>query len=157
MKLDHKDAQVLNALQVNARLTGEELGPLVHLSTAACNRRIKRLRDGGVIEAEVAILSPERAGFGYQLTVLVSLKNDHSADAVDRLKAAVRERPEIVSAVSVAGQWDFVLTVVAKGPERYERMMRELRAAHPCLNGSEALVVLDRVKPGTALPVEPNR
>ena len=156
MKLDRKDARILNALQENARLTGEELGPLVHLSAAACNRRIKRLRDEGMIEKEVAIISPERAGFGYQLTVLVSLKDDHAPDAVERFKAGVRERPEIVSAVSVAGQWDFVLSVVAKGPKRYERMMRELRAAHPCLDGSEALVVLDRIKNGTALPVEPD-
>lgn len=155
MKLDRKDARILNALQRNSRLTGEELGPEVHLSTAACNRRIKRLRDEGVIEAEVAIVSPERAGFGYVLTVLVSLKDDHAADAVERLKAALRERPEVVSAVSVTGQWDFVLNVVAKGPDRYEKLMRELRAAHPCLNGSEALVVLDRVKIGTVLPIEP--
>lgn len=154
MKLDRKDARILNALQRNARLTGDELGPVVHLSAAACNRRIKRLRDEGVIEAEVAIISPERAGFGYVLTVLVSLKRDHAADAVERLKAGLRERPEVVSAVSVAGRWDFVLSVVAKGPDRYERLMRELRAAHPCLNGSEALVVLDHVKTGLAIPVE---
>lgn len=155
MKLDQKDARILNALQKDARLTGEELGPAVHLSAAACNRRIKRLRDAGVIEAEVAVVSPERTGFGFALTVLVSLKRDHAADAVERLKAGFRDRPEIVSVASVAGRWDFVLNVAARGPEGYERLMRELRAAHPCLNGSEALVVLDRVKTGLAIPVEP--
>lgn len=153
MKLDRKDALILNALQQDARLTGEDLGPLVHLSTAACNRRIKRLRDTGIIEGEVVIVSPQQVGFSFLLTVLMSLKSDHAPDAVDRLKAALRVRPEVINAVSVAGQWDFVLTVAATGPDRYEVMMRELREAHPCLNGSEALVVLDRIKIGLSIPV----
>ncbi len=84
MKLDRKDARILNALQANARLTGEELGPLVHLSVAACNRRIKRLRDAGIIAGEVAVVSPERVGFGLLITVLLALKSDHAADAVRR-------------------------------------------------------------------------
>ncbi len=155
MKLDRKDAIILNALQQDARLTGDDLGPLVHLSSAACNRRIKRLRDAGVIEGEVVIVSPERVGFSLLLTVLMSLKSDHAPDAVDRLKAALRDRPEVINAVSVAGHWDFVLTVAATGPDRYEVMMRELRAAHPCLDGSEALLVLDRIKVGLSIPVGP--
>ena len=155
MKLDRKDARLLNALQRNARLTGEELGPLVHLSPAACNRRVARLRDAGLIEADVAIVSPERVGYVVQFTVLLSLRSDRAPDAFERLKATMRERPEIVNAVSVAGRWDFVFTLVARGPERYEELMSELRSQHPDLDGSEALVVLDRVKVGSAIPVTP--
>ena len=153
-KLDRKDALILNALQQDARLTGEDLGPRIHLSAAACNRRIKRLRDAKVIEGEVAIVSPTEVGLGLFLTVLISLKSDHAPDAVEQLKAAFRARPEIVNAVSVAGQWDFVLTVAARGPERYEQMMRELRVKHPDLDGAEALLVLDRVKVGLAIQIE---
>ena len=155
MKLDRKDAQLLNALQSNARLTGEELGPLVHLSPAACNRRVARLRDAGLIEAEVAIVSPERVGYAIQFTVLLSMKSERAPDALERLKKTMRDCPEIVNAVSVAGRWDFVFTLVARSPDRYEGFMAELRSEHPDLDGSEALVVLDRVKVGSAISVTP--
>ena len=154
VKIDLKDAAILNALQQDARMTGEELAPITHLSPAACNRRIKRLRDAKVIEGEIAVVSPEQVGMGLHLTVLLSLKRDHAPDAVDKLKAALRGRREVVNAVAVAGRWDFVLTVAARGPERYERMMRELRVKHPDLNGSEAFMILDRVKVGLAIEVE---
>lgn len=154
VKLDSKDAAILNALQQDARLTGEELAQTAHLSPAACNRRIKRLRELKVIEGEIVVISPEQVGMSLFLTVLISLKSDHAPDAVDKLKAALRERREIVNAVAVAGQWDFVLTVAAKGPERYEQMMRELRLRHPDLDGSEAFLILDRVKVGLAIEIE---
>lgn len=154
MKLDRNDARLLNALQRNARLTGDELAAIVHLSIAACNRRVARLRDSGIIEADVAIVSPERAGYALQLTVLLSLKMDRSPDSFERLKATFRKRPEIVNAVSVTGRWDFVLTVVVRSPQRYEELMAELRAEHPSLDGSEALLVVDRIKTGFEVLVE---
>ena len=154
MKLDRKDARLLNALQRNARLTGDELAAIVHLSIAACNRRVARLRGGGMIEADVAIVPPEKAGYGLQLTVLLSLKSDRAPDALERLKEAFRKGPEIVNAVSVTGRWDFVLTVVVRNPQRYEELMAELRAEHPSLDGSEALLVVDRIKTGFEVLVE---
>ena len=154
MKLDRRDAGILNALQRNARLTGDELAAIVHLSTAACNRRVARLREGGMIEADVAIVLPEKAGYGLQLTVLLSLKSDRDPEAHERLKGEFRRRPEIANAVSVTGQWDFVLTVVVRSPQRYEELMSELRTEHPSLDGSEALLVIDRIKTGFEVLVE---
>ncbi|WP_235433120.1 Lrp/AsnC family transcriptional regulator [Pseudomonas frederiksbergensis] len=59
MELDRIDLRILSALQVNNRLTSEELGDLVGLSSTACQRRLKRLRSEGVIESDVSIINPK--------------------------------------------------------------------------------------------------
>ncbi|TIQ75268.1 MAG: AsnC family transcriptional regulator, partial [Mesorhizobium sp.] len=62
MDLDRVDRKLLNAVQRDNRLTTAELGELAGLSATACQRRLKRLRDEGVIEADVAIVSPQAVG-----------------------------------------------------------------------------------------------
>ena len=55
MVQDRKDAQILALLQTNCRLTAEQIGDKIGLSPTAVTRRIKRLRESGMIEAEVAV------------------------------------------------------------------------------------------------------
>ncbi len=59
MDLDQIDRKILNAVQHNNRLTTEELGELAGVSNTACQRRLKRLREARVIEADIAVVSPE--------------------------------------------------------------------------------------------------
>jgi Lrp/AsnC family leucine-responsive transcriptional regulator len=81
--LDRADRALLDAVQKNNRLTSEELAQIVNLSPTACQRRLKRLREEGVIEADVSIVSPKAAGRGITMIVLVSLERER-ADIVDR-------------------------------------------------------------------------
>jgi Lrp/AsnC family leucine-responsive transcriptional regulator len=48
--MDAFDRKLLALVQENARLTADQLGERVGLSASACHRRLKRLRDSGVIE-----------------------------------------------------------------------------------------------------------
>ncbi|RUZ71708.1 Lrp/AsnC family transcriptional regulator, partial [Mesorhizobium sp. M7A.F.Ca.US.006.01.1.1] len=97
MDLDRIDRKILNVVQRNNRLTTEELGELAGLSATACQRRLKRLRDAGVIEADVAIVSPEAVGRPLLLLVSITLERDR-ADIIDRFKQAIRRTPEIMNA-----------------------------------------------------------
>ncbi|TIQ16692.1 MAG: Lrp/AsnC family transcriptional regulator, partial [Mesorhizobium sp.] len=96
MDLDRIDRKILNVVQRNNRLTTEELGELAGLSATACQRRLKRLRDAGVIEADVAIVSPEAVGRPLLLLVSITLERDR-ADIIDRFKQAIRRTPEIMN------------------------------------------------------------
>lgn len=58
--MDDFDRKILALLQENARLTADQLGERVGLSASACHRRLKRLRESGVIEAEIAVVSRRR-------------------------------------------------------------------------------------------------
>ena len=71
--LDATDLRILEQLQRDASLTNQALAAAVHTSPATCLRRVKRLMDTGVIERQVALLSPARLGAGLTAIVEVTL------------------------------------------------------------------------------------
>lgn len=152
-KLDRADAAILEAMQKNNRLTSEELAKRVHLSPTACQRRLKRLRAEGVIEADVSIVSPKAAGRPVTMIVLVSLERER-ADIVDRFKQAIRNTREVMIGYYVTGDADFMLVVTARDMEDYERFTRQFFYENHDIKGFKTMVVMDRVKVGFALPVE---
>ncbi|OWV93579.1 Lrp/AsnC family transcriptional regulator [Rhizobium sp. R693] len=153
MELDRADVALLDALQKNNRLTSEELSELVNLSPTACQRRLKRLRAQGVIEADVSIVSPKAVGRPVTMIVLVSLERER-ADIVDRFKAAIRNTREVMIGYYVTGDADFLLVVTAKDMEGYEQFTRRFFYENHDIKGFKTLVVMDRVKASFALPID---
>lgn len=150
--LDRADRALLNAVQKNNRLTSEELANVANLSATACQRRLKRLREAGVIEADVAIVSPKAIGRGITMIVLVSLERER-ADIVDRFKTAIRATEEVMVGYYVTGDTDFLLVVTAENMEDYEAFTRRFFYENRDIKGFKTLVVMDRVKAGFALPI----
>ncbi|UWU25898.1 Lrp/AsnC family transcriptional regulator (plasmid) [Rhizobium sp. CB3060] len=151
--LDRADTALLDAVQKNNRLTSEELSELVNLSPTACQRRLKRLRAEGVIEADVSIVSPKAVGRSVTMIVLVSLERER-ADIVDRFKTAIRNTREVMIGYYVTGDADFILVVTAKDMEGYEQFTRRFFYENHDIKGFKTLVVMDRVKASFALPID---
>jgi Lrp/AsnC family transcriptional regulator, leucine-responsive regulatory protein len=151
-EIDRIDARILEALQKNNRLTSDELGLMVGLSATACQRRLKRLRGDGVIEADVSVVSPRAVGRSVSMLVLVSLERER-ADIVDRFKQAIRATPEISVGLYVTGDADFALLITARDMEDYEQFTRRFFYENPDIKGFKTLVVMDRVKAGLAVPI----
>ena len=154
MFLDEIDARLLTAIQADCRLTSDELSEIAHLSPTACQRRLRRLREGGVIEGEVAILSPRAVGRPISMLVLVTLAREH-ADIIDSFKQSIRSTPEVMSGYYVTGEVDFVLVITTQSMEAYEQFSRDFFYRNPDIKTFKTLVVMDRVKAGFTLPVEP--
>lgn len=152
MFLDRADVAILRAVQRNNRLTSEQLAEIVHLSPTACQRRLKRLRAEGVIEADVSIVSPKAAGRPISMIVIVSLERER-IDIVDRFKAAIRESRDVMIGYYVTGDADFVLVVTAEDMESYEQFTRRFFYENPNIKGFKTLVVMDRVKVGFEFPI----
>ena len=87
IEIDGIDTKLLNALQSDASLSNQALATLAHISPPTCLRRVKQLRDSGLIERVVALLSPDKLAriTGCGLTAIVEITLDHQAD--DRLNA----------------------------------------------------------------------
>ncbi|MDX8463272.1 MULTISPECIES: Lrp/AsnC family transcriptional regulator [Mesorhizobium] len=153
MELDRVDRKLLNAVQHNNRLTTEELGEIAGLSPTACQRRLKRLRDAGVIEADVAIVSPGAVGRPMLMLASITLERDR-ADIIDRFKQAVRRTPEIMSAYYVTGESDFLLIISVRDMAEYEAFTRRFFHEHSDVKASKTMVVMDRIKASLALPIE---
>lgn len=154
-RLDRVDAALLEAIQENNRLTSDELAELVSLSPTACHRRLKRLRAEGVIEADIAIVSPKAVGRHVTVIVLVSLERER-ADIVDRFKAAIRKTREVMIGYYVTGDADFILVVTAKHMEDYEQFTRRFFYGNHDIKGFKTMVVMDRVKASFAFPIDSN-
>ena len=152
MKLDRADVALLEAVQRNNRLTSEELAQIVNMSATACQRRLKRLREEGVIEADVAIVSPKAAGRSVTMIVLVSLERER-ADIVDRFKSSIRSSRDVMMGYYVTGDADFILIVTARDMESYEQFTRRFFYENPDIKGFKTMVVMDRVKASFAFPI----
>ncbi|AAB91857.1 conserved AsnC-type transcription regulator (plasmid) [Sinorhizobium fredii NGR234] len=153
MELDRADVALLNAVQKNNRLTSEELADKVGLSPTACQRRLKRLRSLGVIEADVSIVSPKAVGRPVTMIVMVSLERER-ADIVDRFKSSIRNTREVMIGYYVTGDADFILIVTAKDMEEYEEFTRRFFYENHDIKGFKTMVVMDRVKATFAVPIE---
>ena len=72
--LDDLDRRLLALLQVDASLSNLTLAARAHTSPPTCLRRVRRLREGGIIDRIVAILNPAKAGRVLKAWVTVELK-----------------------------------------------------------------------------------
>ena len=150
--LDDFDLRILALYQRDTRVPAAEIGSAVGLSSAAVQRRLKRLRETGVIEAETARISAKAVGFPVTCIVSVDLR-DESAAALDRFKRRMGQRPQVQQCYYVTGQADFILVVLAESMEAYEAFTREALLSEENVQGFVTHVVMDRVKVGGELPI----
>jgi Lrp/AsnC family transcriptional regulator, leucine-responsive regulatory protein len=143
--LDDFDLRLLDALQENNQRTSEELAELVHLSPASCLRRAKRLRDLGVICADVSVVSPEALGRRMTMIVLVALEREQH-DLIDAFKASMRKTPQVMHCYYVTGAADFVLTISVSDMDEYDAFTRQFFFENRNVRRFETMVVMARTK-----------
>ncbi|HUF02742.1 MAG TPA: Lrp/AsnC family transcriptional regulator [Aridibacter sp.] len=152
--MDGFDAKILNIVQKDNRLPAAKIAERVGLSTSAIQRRLNRLRKEGVIEADVAIVSPDAVG--RSLTAIVSVVIDKERP-LQRSLAEFRElmlgRAEVIRCYDVSGEEDFVVVVSARDMKDYEKLSRELFMENPNVRRYKSSLVIRMVKSGTAVPV----
>lgn len=150
--VDKVDLQILELLQANGALSAADVASEVGLSQSPAWRRIHRLESEGVITRRVAVLDRRRLGF--DVTVLVQVKfGRRSPKAVGRFEAAIRSMPEVQECHMLMGSMDFLLKVVAKDVESYERFLRTKLSALPGVKEIESSLSLLEIKSTTALPL----
>jgi len=123
MDMDKIDAAILSALTANARISQVELSTRVGLSTTAIARRQRALEDSGFIRGYQAVLDLSR--FGLATTVLVRITLDSQSDeALKAFEAGVVECPSVVRCFLMSGGDDYVVIVLARDIEDFERIHR---------------------------------
>jgi Lrp/AsnC family transcriptional regulator, leucine-responsive regulatory protein len=145
--LDEYDKKLLRLLQQNNKMTADELGELVSLSTSAVQRRLKKLREDKIIEADVSIISPLAAGIGITCVVDVVLEVGNSK-AIDGFKEAMRNCLEVMQCYYVTGTYDFVLIVNTIDMKHYEMFSKTWLMDNPNVKHFYTHVVIDKVKVG---------
>jgi Lrp/AsnC family leucine-responsive transcriptional regulator len=152
--MDSFDVKILNIVQRNNRLSTERIAKQVGLSPSAVQRRLRRLREDRIIEAEGAIVSPEAVGRKLTAIVTVTVKQEQPLTRVlEGFKKTALAAPEVMQCYHVAGEADFIVVVTAKDMHEYEAISRKLFMENPNVRYYKSSIVFERVKSGMTIPV----
>lgn len=123
-KLDEIDRRILRHLQSDASLSQRELAERVGLSQNACWRRLTRLKEAGLTEQTLR-LDPRAVGFSLTVIVMVRTRH-HSTEWLTRFRRHVTSIPNVIDFYRIAGDYDYLLKIVAEDMNDYDRIYRRL-------------------------------
>lgn len=116
--LDKTDLAILRLLQQNARITIKEISEKVHLSSTPVHERIRRMEETGVIKQYVTLLNGAMLKKGLMVICYLSLRQ-HSKAAGDKFIKTILQMDEVIECLTISGQYDFMLKVVAENMDAY--------------------------------------
>lgn len=151
-EIDAFDRQLLQLVQEDAGQTAQEMSELVPLSVSAIQRRLKRLRDEGFIQRQVAVVDPQSIPGATLFIASLKVSRERPAPMAG-LREWLAARPEVQQAYYVTGGDDFVVIVCAGSVASYEALMAGLMADNPDVARYTTSVVLAPVKRSLSIPV----
>ena len=154
--IDAVDLRILDQLQQDASLSNLELAQRVHTSAPTCLRRVKRLRDIGVIEREVAHLSPDKLAAlqGAGLCAIVEVTLDHQGtEWLDAFEHLVAQDDEVQQCYRVSPGPDFVMVLHVPDMPAYLALAQRLFADTANVRNVKAFFSVKRSKFSARLPL----
>ncbi len=149
--LDLTDRRLLTLLQDDSARTNEALAQAAHISPATCLRRVRRLIESGVIERQMALVSPDALGTG--LTAILEVTLDvQSAEAHAAFETLIERQPVVQQCYRVATGPDFVLVVWVADMSAYHAFVHSTLTAAANVRNVRSFFSVRRVKFAPALP-----
>ena len=153
IKLDKIDRQILRDLQESGRMTNVELAARAGISAPPCLRRVRALEEAGYINGYHADLNPEMLGFGVPVFAQVGLASQAEADLV-AFETLVRDWPLVRECHMLAGEADFLLKVVARDWDAYNRFLTLELTSAPNVSHVKSALAIRRSKQVSGAPIE---
>ncbi|SFC85903.1 Lrp/AsnC family transcriptional regulator [Spirosoma endophyticum] len=151
--LDKIDRKILSLLQVDARLTIQEIGQRINLSKTPVHERIKRLERAGIIDRYVTILDKKKLGSLLMIYCQVTLDRQ-TRDAFADYEAAVRELPDVLECNRVSGTFDYLIKIVSRDMETYNHFYQEQLSVIAGTLHISSFFVMAEVKNSTVVRLE---
>ena len=155
---DAIDLQLMDLLQRDATLNNQQLAQRAGVSPATCLRRVARLRESGLIERQVALLShgalAQLQGHGLAAIVEVSLDRQ-GAEHLATFEARVVEEDAVQQCWRVSPGPDFVLVVQVLDMPHYQQLAERLFTQNANVRNVKAFFATRRAKFDTKVPLTP--
>jgi DNA-binding Lrp family transcriptional regulator len=152
MEIDAIDKSILSILQANGRISNQDLADRVGLSPSPCLRRVKALEARGIVQRYVALVDPSAVEQGLQAVVQVRLDRQ-TVDSVARFEKEILKQPQVLECYLVAGDWDYVLRVVARDLDDFRDFCVNRLAKITGVGNVKSSISMKQVKYSTALPL----
>lgn len=150
--LDRHERRILTLLQQDASLTVAAVAERVGLSQTPCHRRIARLEREGIIKVRVALVDRSKVGLHAHVFAQVKL-NAHGRANLDEFTSAIQGLPEVLECYVLMGTVDFMLRIVARDIQAYERFFFDKLSQLPGIQEINSTVALSEIKATTVLPI----
>ena len=151
-ELDSFERKILRELQADASLTTAELADRVGLSPSPCWRRVDRMEREGIIKRRVAEIDRRKIGLNAQIFAQVKL-NAHGRAHLDEFSEAIRAFPQVLDAYVLMGSMDFMLRIVTRDIEAYERFFFDELSKLSGVQEINSTVALSEIKSTNQLPI----
>lgn len=150
--LDRAECEILRALQLDARLSSQQLAERVGLSATPCWRRVRDLESRGVIRSYTVILDAERLGLHTCVLAHVSLAR-HGETERRSFEAAMQASENVIECYRTTGAADYLVKVVARDVKDYNDFLNSVVFRLPFVANIHSNVVLEEIKGRAPLPV----
>jgi len=149
--LDDFDRRILRALQRDGTRSQRDLAEEVGLSQSACWRRLKSLEESGLITGHTIRLDPRRVGL--ELTIFMMVRTrQHSSKWLATFRKEVSAIPNVIDFFRIAGDYDYMLKVVAADMNDFDRVYQRIIAKVE-LESVTSYVTMEAILSGRDLPV----
>lgn len=153
--LDPSDIRVLRVLQRDASLSIAEIAKEAGMSQTPCWRRIKKLKEQGIIRQITALVDREAVGLGFVAYsfVKLSVPSRENMETFDKL---VQNWPEVVTCERITGAVDYLIKVVTDDIKTYDNFLRMKLLDNTFVSDVQSRIVVSTVKDTVALPLREN-
>ena len=125
--MNDTDIRILECLRSNARMNASAIGEKVNMSVSAVIERIRKMEAAGVIAGYTITLDNERIGKGTSAFIQVRL--DHPKFNESFIEQ-VEQNASITQCYYIAGDFDFILKVVAGSTQELTQLLDEVKRIH---------------------------
>ncbi len=160
IELDALDLALLNRLQDDASESNQALARRVHISAPTCLRRVKRLKDAGLIERQIAVLDADRVAshMGHGLTAIVEITLDRQDQgAAEAFEQRIAPDAAVQQCYRVSPGPDFILVVHAADMPAYLALAQRLFTSDANVRNVKAFFSIRRAKFEPRLPLVRSR
>jgi DNA-binding Lrp family transcriptional regulator len=153
MTLDALDHQLLHLVQQDAEMSHASLAESVGLSVTGVHKRLKRLRQEGVIKKVVAVLDRNKLGFDLTCFLKVKFKNNLTGPNLPKLRKAIKGLPEVLECYTLTGTDDAILKITVPDHVALREFLTRFSESQNVIERVETCIVLEEIKEGAPLPI----
>ncbi|MEH6444960.1 MAG: Lrp/AsnC family transcriptional regulator [Oceanospirillaceae bacterium] len=150
--MDNIDKKIIRELQLNARISNEELAERVNLSASPCLRRVKKLEKAGFIRGYTAVVDQVLCGLAMNVFLSVRLEKPDK-QIMQNFESAVADLDEVLECYLMTGNRDYLLKVVSHDLKSYEAFIRNKFSNLPGISSIESSFAFGHVKQQHFIPI----
>lgn len=149
--MDNLDQKIIRELQINARLSNQELAEKVNLSASPCLRRVRNLEKAGILIGYTARVDQEQYGLAINVFVSVRLERQND-DSIKEFEASINELDQVLECYLMTGNRDYLMRVVSVDLKAYEHFIRNELTKIPGIASIESSFAFGNVKSRSVFP-----